>query len=95
MHGKCLRNGLTAAIGIQATHARRAFVADEYVRGKGDAALRRERAANQRGLIEAARPHARPMQGNRSDDDIVSILWQMANQLLRNHAGQPDLSAIF
>ena len=95
MHGKCLPNGLAAAISIQATHARRAFVADEYVRGKSDTALRRERAANQRGLVETARPHARPMQRNRRDDDIVSILGQMANQLLRNHAGQPDLSAIF
>ena len=87
MHGKCLPNGLTAALGIEATHARGAFVTDEYVRDKSDAALRRERAADQRGLIEAARPHARPMQGNRNDDDIVAILGQMANQLLRNHAG--------
>ena len=70
-------------------------MADEYVRDESDTALQRERAANQRGLIEAARPHARPMQRNRCDDDIVAILGQMANQLLRNHAGQSDLSAIF
>lgn len=95
MHGECLSNGLTAAISIEATHARRALVADQYVGNESDAALRSERAANQRGLIEATRPHARPMQRNRGNDDIVAILGQMASQLLRNHAGQSDLSAIF
>ncbi len=95
MHGKRLSNGFTAALGIEATHARRAFVADEYVGDKSDTALRRERATDQRGLVEAARPHARPMQRNGRNDYIVAILGQMADKLPRNHARQSDLSAIF
>ena len=68
---------------------------NQYVGDKIYAALRGEFPPNQRGLVKTARPHPRPMQRNRRNDDVIPPLGQMADKLLRNHAGQADLAAIF